>query len=337
MGFEMDAAAPAILAVAEPGCLEGALFGPLADLVRAGYDAQWVTVDAALAGACFSLPQVFLLAAPADSNGPAVGTFGEHTALATLIPEAGWSDPEMGLFGPVPFVGRLPAAGALRGDALHGLGEFGVAGLHHYLGAMLDDGGDQWADRFGWSPSELRRARRMLGRALGAPTLTGLGSAILVAAQGGGPRPAEALLPSPTIGAAPRRRGRRRATLADVVAGLDQSPPAVEGDREPPQQALPGMSQSDVARSSVPMFQWGPFAPAIARHAHVTGELAPAPLLSEESGQGQLAEAFVDWVLTVAASDHFSDPGRPAAGPSPQLLLAVQVLAAIGSWRGTWA
>lgn len=331
-------AAPAVLAIADPSTLDGELLDPLAELVGWGYQAQWVVLDAAEVGACFSQPELFLLATPADrGNEGTAAAFGEHTALATLIPAAGWSKPEMGLFGAVPFVGSLPAAGALRGTVVHGLGEFGAAGLHQYLGALLDDDADRWVNRFGWTLGGRRRAREMLGRAVAAQSPTDLGSAILVAAQGGGPRPSEALLPRPTTEMAPRGTGRRRATLPEVVAALDQTPPPDVDEQL--QQSLPGMGHTAAARPPTPTFQWGRFLPAIARHEYVAAAAAPAPLAAAETNPGPLEEAFMGWMLMGPGGGHCEHSGSadgPDLGPSPQLLLAVHVLSAIGRWRGTW-
>lgn len=84
----------------------------LADLAALGYDAEWVVVTAAAAGACHRRARLFVLAFPSSARA-ALGV------PVAVIKDGELIEPCESLFGAVPFAGRIPASGSMAGGRVH--------------------------------------------------------------------------------------------------------------------------------------------------------------------------------------------------------------------------
>jgi DNA (cytosine-5)-methyltransferase 1 len=86
----------------------------LAGLAGLGYDAEWVVVTAAAAGACHRRARLFILAFPAVARMTTVP--GNPIAV---IEDGVWLEARESLFGMVPFTGRIPASGRMAGGLIY--------------------------------------------------------------------------------------------------------------------------------------------------------------------------------------------------------------------------
>jgi DNA (cytosine-5)-methyltransferase 1 len=86
----------------------------LASLAGLGYDAEWVVVTAAAAGACHRRARLFILAFPTETR--TVPVPGDPVAVIT---DGVWLDPLENLFGSAPYTGRVPASGRMAGGRVY--------------------------------------------------------------------------------------------------------------------------------------------------------------------------------------------------------------------------
>ena len=86
----------------------------LASLAGLGYDAEWVVVTAAAAGACHRRARLFILAFPTETR--TVPVPGDPVAVIT---DGVWLEPLENLFGSAPYTGRVPASGRMAGGRVY--------------------------------------------------------------------------------------------------------------------------------------------------------------------------------------------------------------------------
>lgn len=250
-----------------------ALGAVLADLARLGFDAEWCRLGAADVGAAHKRDRVFLIAWPADPQGPRLEVRGEGRpggAAAVQDPD-GAARGERRLPAPGQAEGRRARADARgRGGApaADASGFRCEPGQRHLRQGQPDAQGSSSA------PADAEGLGRGKGRSESAGLVGGSDASL-----GGG----EALADSDDAGARPQQ---------------DREPHRPETDDEHQKFDAPGR-----------VLDWGTYGPAISRWEHVMGCPAPAPTEPGRTGE-RLASRFVEWLVGLAAG-WVTDVGIP--------------------------
>lgn len=263
----------------------------LADLAEIGWDAEWVVVQAAHAGACHRRERVFIVAAPRDSarrwqwaafadGSGQRGTAGQaRSASNDAAPHAGRGQ----LAWPAVGADRLPEP-AERGD--------GPVTLLSTPTTM-----DHLEPRTGEALDYVLRRGEPDGALLPTPVTNDMGAGKTVE---GWDAWTDAMRAKHGNG-----NGHGK-SLAIEAQRLLPTPRAQDGPKGGPGQrngrgepdSLPGvlpLLAHDIADGVLADF--GPYAPAIARWEAVLGRPVPSPTEPGKDGRPRLSPAFVEWMM----------------------------------------
>jgi DNA (cytosine-5)-methyltransferase 1 len=194
----------------------------LRDLATAGYDAYWVVVTAAAAGAPHKRARLFIIAVRAD-----LGTCTPSGQPIAVCRDGAWWAAADGMFGPVQFKGRIPAAGSMNDSRIYAR-NWPVPPAGQTSGLLPTPAAGSFND--GEDP-ELWLARRQRLRDLGVNG-NGMGTPLGMAVQ---------LLKTPTaqlgVNGGSQHPDKRKAgghgpTLADEIEHLLPTPRCADGLNE---------------------------------------------------------------------------------------------------------
>ena len=262
----------------------------LADLAGMGYDAAWTVIGASDAGAPHRRRRLFILAVR-DGLGQPPGF------PVAVLNSGGWVAPGAGLFGPVPFTGRIPDHGVMAAGHIHGRPApvIGAAAFLLPTPAACESGN---------TPEN--HLRKKPGRST-VTSLKAITEHGLLAT--GGRVPAETLR-TPTAqmavngGSQPpakRKAGGHGPTLADEI---EHEIPG-GGCRQPTTVA----PAPRLALLTATAEAWGKYAPGVARWEAVLGREAPSPTQPGRDGKPRLSPHAVEWLMGLPAGWVCDVPG----------------------------
>jgi DNA (cytosine-5)-methyltransferase 1 len=250
-----------------------ALGAVLGDLAAVGFDAEWAGVRASEVGAPHERFREFILAWPADADGPRLEGRGVQGAVAELVAAAA----------DAPRVGPNGSGPARRGGAGPAYGD---------LAAADTDGGGLAGH------GELQAGRHALRQGV-RPNPHGRGPA---AADADGGVVRQQPVAESRCGGAPVA-GRRGAQAAADAASI--------GRREGRPESAGQLGRSDAAecggRGDELVVDWDDYGPAIARWETVLGRPHPWPT----NDRGQLAAEFDEWMMGLPEGHLCSVPPAP--------------------------
>lgn len=266
----------------------------LADLAALGYDAEWVIVTASAAGACHRRARLFVLAFPA-------GTRAVAGVPVAVIRDGEWLEPCEGLFGTVPFAGRIPSSGRMAGGRVYEApgGPALAAGAGLLPTPRVQSGGGSGAIDSRDRPNGVNLATALLKTPTAHLAVNG-GSQHPDKRRAGGHGPTLAdqveheLLPTPTA----REKGGRNARHGNTAHGDDlpeavmylptpaardgkgRDMPGRRGGKSLPETLLPTPAAADGDRTSA-VYPRG--------NATLIGALLPTPGATDWKGSGATA------------------------------------------------
>lgn len=273
----------------------------LADLAAVGYDAAWCVVRAADVGAPHLRARVFVTATPTTGNRPP----GRPVAV---LDGTKWVEPDHGLFGAVPWTGRVPTAGRVTAGAMHPDPE---PTRPSAVGALLPTPRthDSSACEHGSGGLDLATAVALLPTPVAGDGRSGAQDPRIRRAGGHRVSLADAvtLLPTPTArdwkSHGPSQMDRTAPNLSAVVELLP-TPTATPYGRN---QSL--TCGAAVRPSLEGITEWDRYEPAIRRWESAFTGPAPAPVEVGERGGRRLAAGFAEWMMGIDKGHVTDVPG----------------------------